>query len=52
MAGEALARFLGSLILENRDISTAGKVFASGAHEQCSERMLPGLVHSRSKVFD
>ena len=31
MAGEALARFLGSLILENRDISTARKVFAIGA---------------------
>jgi hypothetical protein len=52
MAGEALARFLGRLIFENRDISAAGKVLAFGTDQQRSERMLSGLVHSRSKVHD
>jgi hypothetical protein len=52
MAGEALARFLGGPILENRDISAAGKVFAIGAHQQRSQRILPGLAHRPSELFD
>ena len=52
MAGETLTRFVRGLTLENRDVSAAGEVFPIGAHEQRSERMPPGLVHSRSKVFD
>jgi hypothetical protein len=47
-----LARFFRVLTLENHNIGTAGKVFAIGADEQCPQRMLPGLAHSRSKVFD
>jgi len=48
----SLARFARALALENRDISAAGKVFAIGSHEQYPQRMLPGLAHSRSKIFD
>ena len=52
MAGEALARLVRSLALEDRDISATGEVFAVGAHEQRPDWKLFRLTRGGSQVFD